>query len=223
MILGSEYMRFILGIFFFSMIYSIEEQDNIGFLYGVLGHLNSQNETTTILQDTAIIHTGDEVKINAGYEKETHFYVIFKGSEGEFDLLYPGNNKSMDIMEDLPDTIYTTVLHWTEFNDPAGYEIFYLINSNSKQENLLNLFHQYGKVNKRGRKKVAKKIQNEIDSINPEKKRDLNSVGSRLEKPIVGGITYRAKGEKEVRDISLTHSCIGNSSIAFKQILLDHQ
>ena len=70
---------------------------------------------------------------------------------------------------------------------------------------------------------MAKKIQNEIDKIDPEKKRDLNSIGSRLDKPVLGGITYRGDNKDEVMDISLTHSCIGISGIAFKKILLNHQ
>jgi hypothetical protein len=48
-------------------------------------------------------------------------------------------------------------------------------------------------------------------------------MGSRLEKPIVAGITYRGDGEDEVLELSLTHSCSGTSGIAFKKILLNHQ
>ena len=222
-ILEDNYMKIITVLFLISLVFSIDEQDDIGFLYGVLGHLNFQNDTTTVLQDTSVIHTGDEVRINVGYQKETHFYVIFNDSEGEFDLLYPGNNKMIDNMVDLPDTIYTTVLHWTQFSDPAGYETFFLINSNNEQEHLLDLFMHYEKVNDKGRKKVAKKIQQEIEKIDPENKRNLKSVGSRLDKPIMGGITYRADDEDEVMDISLTHYCRGSSGIAFKKILLDHK
>ena len=140
----------------------------------MLGRSNSPNDTTMVLQDSSIIHTGDEVRIYAGYEKETHFYVIFKGSDGEYSLLYPKKNHVTDLSPELPDTIFTTVLHWTQFDDPAGQETFFLVNSHNEQNDILNLFKTYDTVNVKGKKKLAKKIQNEIDKINPERKRELN-------------------------------------------------
>ena len=85
-------MKIIASIFLFSIAFSVEEQDEIGFLYGILGHLGSNDDTSMVLQDSSIIHTGDEIRINAGYKKDTHFYVIYQGSEGEYMLLYPEEN-----------------------------------------------------------------------------------------------------------------------------------
>jgi hypothetical protein len=208
----------------FSLVFSLDEQDEIGFLYGILGRLSPQNDVATVLQDTAKIHTGDQVRINAGYKKGTHLYVIYKGSEGEFALLYPENDNVLSNSVDLPDTIYATVLPWSPFTDPTGYETFFLINSTTVRENLTNLFKRYDKTNEKGRKKLAKKIQNEIDSLNPDIKQDLSTLGSRLNKPVVGGVTFRGDDdEDQLKDISLTHSCRGNSGIAFKKIILNHQ
>ena len=216
-------MKTIYGIFLLSAVFSLEEQSEIGFLYGVLGRLNAQDNATIVLQDTSKIQTGDEIRINAGYNKETYFYVIFKDSQGEFDLFYSDNNKNVENFVDLPDTIYTTILPWSPFSDPTGDETFFLINSTLAQDNLVNLLNRYNKVNEKGKKKLAKKIQNEIDNLNPEKKKDLDSIGSRLDKPVVGGVTFRGDDEDELKDISLTHSCSGSSGIAFKRILLDHK
>ena len=216
-------MKYIVGFILFSVVLSFDEQEEIGFLYGVLGRMDSKDIKHMILQDSSIIYTGDEVRINAGYKKESHFYVIYKGSQGELDLLYPYNNEIGDNLADLPDTIYTTILSWSAFSDPPGYETFYLINSISIQENLENLFKRYNKVKEKGRKKLAKQIQNEIDNLDPEKKQNLSSIGSRLNKPVVGGVTFRGEDEDELKDISLTDSCMGSSGIAFKKILLDHK
>ena len=229
-------MKWAAAIILFSISFSVDTQDGIGFLYGILGRLHPlthgmtiqemiilENDTTMVLQDKSIIHTGDQVQVNIGYHKDTHFYVIFMSSEGEFDLLYPGKNTMVGYGEDLPDTIYTTVLHWTEFNDPTGSEVFYLLNSNVEQNKLMNLFQNYIKVHNRGREKLAKQIKNEIDNINPENKRKLYSVGSRLDKPVLGGLTFRTGDKDELRDISLTHFCSGNSVIAFKKIVLIHK
>ena len=76
-------------------------------------------------------------------------------------------------------------------------------------------------MKEKGRKKLAKQIQNEIDSLDPEKKQDLASISSRLDKPVVGGVTFRGEDEDNLTDISLTNSCTGISGIAFKKILLN--
>ena len=216
-------MKIIIGCIIISSIFANDTDSDISFQYGILGHLKSQNEEITVLQDSSIIYSGDEIRINAGYNKGTHLYVIYKGSAGEFMLLYPDVSALVDNATDLPDTIYTTVLHWSPLSDPIGFETFFLINSNLELENLLALFKRYNKVNEKGKIKLAKKIQNEIDKINPDKKRDLNSISSRLAKPVVGGLTFRANNKDEIMDVSLTHSCIGSSGIAFKKILLNHK
>ena len=205
------------------MTFPLEKQSDIGFLYSILGRINSQEDNAIILQDSSIIHTGDKVRINVGYQKNSHMYVIYKGSEGEFDLLYSDNIKMQRNLADLPDTIYTTVLPWSLFSDPIGYETFFLINSDKFQENLTNLFTRYTKVNKKGQKKIAKQIQNAIDNLDPDGKNDLFSIGSRLDKPIVGGVTFRGDDKEELKDLSLTHHCIGNAKIAFKRIILNHK
>ena len=115
--------------FIVSFGFSIDDNGEIGFSYGVLGRLQSQDEKITILQDLSMIETGDSVRINVGYKKNTHMYVIYKGSEGEFMLLYPEGPGNTENLADLPDTLYNTVLHWSQFSDPIGYETFYLINS----------------------------------------------------------------------------------------------
>ena len=216
-------MKSLIGIFLLSIVFSLEEQAEIGFLYGVLGRMNTEDEKTVVLQDSSIIHTGDEVRVNAGYQKETHFYVIYKETTGDFTLLYSDKNKTGENLSELPDTIYTTVLSWAEFSDPTGYETFFLINSTLFQENLVHLFNRYDKVSGKGKKKIAKQIQNEIDALNPDKKQDLANIGGRLNKPVVGGVTFRGDDEDKLKDISLTHTCKGNSDLAFKKIILNHQ
>ena len=197
--------------------------DDISFQYGILGKLDSQDNNTTILQDSSLVHSGDYVRINAGYNKNTYLYVIYKGSVGEFMLLYPEDGKHVDNVEDLPETIYTTVLHWSQLSDPTGDEIFYLINSSFVLEDLTSLFKRYDKTKSKGKMKLAKKIQYEIDDLDPESKQELASLESRLDKPVVGGVAFRGDDEDGLRDMSLTHSCSGEFGIAFKKILLNHK
>ena len=216
-------MNIVIGCIIISSIFASDTDSDISFRYGILGHLKSQNEKITELQDSSIIYSGDEIRINAGYNKGTHLYVIYKGSAGELMLLYPDESALVDNVTDLPDTIYTTVLHWSPLSDPIGFETFFFINSNFELENLLALFKRYNKVNEKGRTKLAKKIQNELDLLNPETKQDLASFSSRLEEPVVGGVAFRGDDGVELKDMSLTHFCSGKFGIAFKEIVLNHQ
>ena len=59
--------------------------------------------------------------------------------------------------------------------------------------------------------------------MNPDNKQNLASIDSRLDKPVVGGVTFRGDEEDELKNMSLTHSCRGNSDIAIKKILLIHK
>ena len=212
-------MNIIIGCIIISSIFA--NDSDISFRYGILGHLRSQNEKITELQDSSIIYSGDEIRINAGFNKGTHLYVIYKGSAGEFMLLYPEGSELVDNMTDLPETIYTTVLHWSPLSAPIGFETFFLINSNFELENLIALFKRYNKVNEKGRLKLAKKIQNEIDKWGGTQ--DLASISSRMEEVVVGGVSFRGEDDGGLRDMSLTHSCKGDFGIAFKKIIINHQ
>ena len=105
-------MKSIVGMILFSIVFTLEEKDDISFRYGVLGRLQAQNKQVIELQDSSKIQTDDEIRINVGYEKETHLYVIYQASQGgEYILFYPEESNAVAKMVDLPDTIYTTVLH----------------------------------------------------------------------------------------------------------------
>ena len=215
-------MNLIIRFIILSTVFASDLDSDISFRYGVLGRLASQEEAITVLQDSSLIYSDDYIRINVGYQKETHFYVIYKGSQGEYMLLYPEERKAVANIVDLPDTIYTTVLHWSKLTDPTGYETFFILNSNFELENLLALLKRYDQVNAKGKIKLAKKIQYELDDLNPETKQDLASIVSHLDKPVVGGVSFRGDADG-LKDISLTHSCAGKFDLAFKKIVLNHQ
>ena len=87
---------------------------------------------------------------------------------------------------------------------------------------LLSLLNRYDKVPAKGKIKLAKRIQNEIDALNPENKQDLASLDSRLANPVLGGVSFRGD-EEGLKGLSLTHTCTGKYGIAFKKIVLNHQ
>ena len=72
-------MKVALIVFILSLGFSLDENGDIGFSYGVLGRLKSQEEKITILQDNSMIQTGDSVRINVGYKKILICMLFIKG------------------------------------------------------------------------------------------------------------------------------------------------
>ena len=102
------------------------------------------------------------------------------------------------------------------------FETFYLINANESLNDLVKLMSRYDNVNAKGRMKLGKLIEKELDALNPENMGDLASIGSRLDKPIVGGVAFRGEGDA-IKDLSLTDQCVGKYGVAYKQIILNHK
>ena len=202
-----------------------DDSADISFMYGFLGNLKSNPDSTVALFDSSIVHTEDEIIINVGYANNTYFYLIYINSEGIYSLEYQTNLSDVLINGNQPDTIYPPPVLRGELKIPTGDETFYLINSRTALTELIGLFGQYDndKTPKKRKEKLARKIQIEIDRLNPGNKQKLASIDSRLDKPVVGGVTFRGDEDDELKNMSLTHSCRGNSDIAIKKILLLHK
>ena len=192
--------------------------EDISFRYGFMGQLQSNPDSTVELGDKSIVQTGDAVSINIGYLKDSYFYLIYLDSDGNYSLNLPEDSTD----ENRQDTLYTTVLGGGLTN-PPGDESFYLINSKLPLSYLTKLLSRYENAPDKAKIKLAKKIQVELDALDPNAKAELSSIASRLDKPLVGGVTFRGDGDDELKDMSLTHECRGTGGIAFIKIVLNHK
>ena len=209
--------KIIMFIFCIASINAGENQD-ISFKYGFLGQLKSNPDSTVELGDKSIVHTGDAVRINIGYVKDSYFYLIYLDSEGLYSMHLPENPADGNRL----DTLYTTILQG-RLSGSTGNETFYLLNRNTPLAELTTLLSRYESAPRRGRIKLGKKIQTQLDVLDPDVKADLSSIASRLDKPLVGGVAFRGKDEDDLKVGSLTHECNGSAGIAFKKIVLDHK
>ena len=115
-------LSFIIGVTF---IFSGETEGDIGFRYGFLSKPSHESNDITVLSDSSIIHTGDRLKINIGYQNRTNFCIVYKDASGEYIPLYSSDDKE----DSNQDTIYVTALHWADMEKPSGLETFYFINT----------------------------------------------------------------------------------------------
>ena len=83
---------------------------------------------------------------------------------------------------------------------------------------------RYDKAPPKGKSKLAARIQDKIDVLDPNVQDDISSIASRLDKPITGGVAFRGEEEEgKIKDLSVTHECLGTSGIAFQKIVLIHK
>ena len=97
-----------------TLISSVSADDNveIGFRYGLLGRVESKPDSTVVLSDSSVIHTGDRVRINIGYIREYDFLLIFKDSQGKFDIFYSAPTKmGAQSSEATKQDTFATALH----------------------------------------------------------------------------------------------------------------
>ena len=208
-------LSFIIGITF---IFASSKAGDIGFRYGFLSRTSFDSDSLTVLSDSSIIHTGDFLRINIGYKNKTNFCIAYKDAEGGYMSLY-----SSDEEEDSDqDTLYVYPLPWSEMQTPTGLETFYFINSNESLSDLNTMLGRYEDAPLKGKSKLAVRIQDKINSYDPDVQDDLSSISSVLDKPVAGGVAFRGEDDG-LKDLSVTHDCLGTGGIAFKKIVLIHK
>ena len=206
----------LIGITF---IFAETKEGDIGFRYGFLSKSSYDSKNINVLSDSSIIHSGDLLKINIGYKNKTNFYIVYRDADGGFVELYSPDEEK----DSKEDTLYVYPLHWSPMENPPGIETFYFINSINSISELDKLMQRYDKAPPKGKTKLAIRIQEQIDTLDPNVQDDIASIASRLDKPIVGGVAFRGDDDDKLKDISVTHECMGEGGIAFQKIVLIHQ
>ena len=208
-------LNIIIGITF---IFANSEAESFGFRYGFLSKSTYDSDSLTVLSDSSIIQTGDFLKINIGYKNNTNFCIAYKDAEGRYMSLYNSDKEK----ESNQDTLYVYPLQWSEMKHPAGLETFYFINSNESLSDFNTMLGRYERAPPKGQSKLAVRIQDKINSYDPDVQDDLSSISSVLDKPVAGGVAFRGEDDG-LTDLSLTHACLGTGGIAFKKIVLIHK
>ena len=208
-------LSFIIGITF---IFANSKAGDISFRYGFLTKPSYDSDSLTVLSDSSIIHTGDFLKINIGFKNKTNFCIAYRDAKGEYMLLY----SSYDEEDSTQDTLYVYPLQSAEMQTPTGLEAFYFINSNESLSGLNTMLERYGRAPPKGKSKLAVRIQDKINSYDPDVQDAWSSISSVLDKPVAGGVAFRGEDDG-LKDLSVTHDCLGASGIAFKKIVLIHK
>ena len=187
------------------------QSESISFRYGFIAQGETIGDTLLTLDDRAELSTGDEVKLNIGFEKGTTCYIILLSSQNEYSLFYTSASHDYSKSED---NIFTT-LPWFRLDKSTGEETFYLISSRTPLTEMEDLLDKYIKAKKQSRKRFHKRIEYVLKNLMP-KQDSLNEGGlvARLDEPIIGGVTFRGKPDLIMLERALTHKCEGDNIAA---------
>ena len=198
-----------------------ENMDNkVSFRYGFIGKKSTNLDSLFIVEDASTLHSGDQLRLNVDFEKGTFSYVIHHTSQNEYVLLY---SSSSHIENDKNNAIFSSFnVDWSTLDNNIGEELFYLLSSKIRIISLEQYFKDYDQAKNKSKQRIGKKIARGLDSFQNEEDKKSSQLVQRLEKPVIGGVTYRGATESVIMEQSLTHNAIGNER-AIAVIKINHE
>ncbi len=199
------------------------DQPNISFEWSFAALIGPSKNVVTITRDT-ILQSGEELKMMIKLNKECFVYLVYYGSQGEVELLFPYSLKQLQDDYITGKNYYIPRgREWLKLDNNTGKERFFLLASNIRLLNLESLLSEYYAVGDISRKKeIAEKIVTEIR----ETRKNYASYATLAEKPItIGGNIRSTETIEERRRIDIADFAIEINAKNFysKTFTIDHQ
>ncbi|MCD4819661.1 MAG: hypothetical protein K8S23_13315 [Candidatus Cloacimonetes bacterium] len=187
------------------------EESDVTFKYGLIGKQSATNDSLFLFAEDDQLIIGNEVKLNLEYQKGKYLYVLYLTSDSEFQLLFSSISQQ-DLAEE--NEIFTS-LPWMKIEEKKQTGKLFIISALKQLQNLEKNIKNYSNAKGKNKAKFFKKILNEISNyhIGVTETNSENFV-KRLEKPIIGGVTFRNSDKFNIDlpfliEQKLTHECKG--------------
>lgn len=189
-------------LFFSALLISQDSNELISFRYGFIGQEEDNPDSLFIVEDGSVLNSGDGFKLNFEFGKGTFSYVAHLSSKEEYALLYSSSSQEET---EKTDAIFTT-LGWQSLGDVTGDEVFFLLSSGERLQKLEDLFGKYNQAKGKSRRKFSKRIASELENLEKiDETKKSSQLVQRLEKPVMGGVTFRGGPVGLVMEQNLTH------------------
>ena len=189
-------------LFFSALLIAQDSNDLISFRYGFIGQEADNPDSLFIVEDGSVLNSGDGLKLNFEFEKGTFSYVAHLSSKEEYALLYSSSSQEEP---EKADAIFTT-LGWQSLDEVTGDEVFFLLSSGERLQKLEDLFGKYNQAKGKSRRKFSKRIASELENLEKiDDTKKSSQLVQRLEKPVMGGVTFRGAPVGLVMEQNLTH------------------
>jgi hypothetical protein len=196
---------------------------NIGFDWS-FGALIGKNKTLVPISHDTTLKSGEEIKMMVKLTKECYVYIVYYGSKGEVDLLFPRSMSQFqkDYVED-KNYYVPPGRDWRTLDKNTGKEVFFFLASTERLLDLEAKINNYLSAADTSKKQtLASDIVTEIRSV-----RNHYSIFSTIaEKPVTIGGNIRGMEEvkKSLRpDVANIAVHISANNFYSKTITIDHQ
>ena len=201
------------------------------FHYGFIGQHDDQE--LYVVENGAAVASGAQLKLNFEYPTGSWFYLCYLSSTDDYTLLYASSTISVRDMEseksddnfglDADKKVTFDTLGWLALDQNVGVETFTLIASEARLESFEALLDNYAKASGKSRKRFAKRIARTLQDL-PGQLAGPSGVqlAQRLDKPVMGGVTFRGVTSENLSQHSLSHKASGDR-IAQAVFTIDHQ
>jgi len=165
---------------------SAEEKENIiiNWAFGALAGPASNRELISIEKDTAL-KSGDQFQMMVELKSMCFVYLIYHGSNGEIQLLFPTTLKQFTTNYHIDQKYYIPQRDsWFVLDQHTGLETFYLLISKSRLSDLEEQLQKYLSANLETKPGIVNEV---IDQIKKIRKQHL-TLSAKAERPLsIGG------------------------------------
>ena len=209
-ILRINFICIFMAFFFSSQIAaaaeSAEKKENvkIHWAFGALTGSGSNRELVRIEKDTTL-KSGDQFKMMVVLKSMCFVYLIYHGSIGEIQLLFPDTLKQFSTNYHIDQKYYIPQSDlWFALDEHTGLETFYLLISKTRLSELEDLLQKYQSSSLSKKPEVVHEI---IDQIKQIRKQHF-SLSAKAERPIsiggsVRGMQKQSTSLQDIADLSV--------------------
>ncbi|HJP44682.1 MAG: hypothetical protein QF734_11035 [Arenicellales bacterium] len=217
----------IIGLVALLTLCSSGNAQDISMRYGFVG--KHEDHALFVIDEGAPLKSGVRVKLNFEYPAGAWLYVCYLSSNGIYSLLFTSiayrdiSSLSLTSAQDTDaESVYGS-LGWLTLDQNTGTETFFLIASVERLQVFEKLISNYDRANGKSRKRFAKRISQALENL-PSQLAEAPNIQfvKRLEKPVIGGATFRELTDDGLSEHSLSHEATG-THIIHVAFTIDHQ
>ena len=190
----------------------------VSFHYGFVGKHRTGGDSLTLIEDGTTLRSDEAFKLNVEYPAAVRFYVLYLSSEGEYALLYSSKGKNEG-----QQGIRFATLDWMTLDKNLGEEKFTLIASDKRLREFERSLARYQKSSGSSRERFQRRIHIILDKL---ERGPSSSTGvtllQRLEKPVIGSVTFRGKKTSALASNALGYKASGER-VALAIFTIQHQ
>jgi len=154
----------------------------------------SENEKLRSITEDTVLKSGDQFKMMITFESGCFIYLIYHGSGGEMQLLFPKEINPYQRPSPNNERYYIpSGNNWFTLDENTGIEKFYLLASANPLNKLESLLKQYDEASASGQPDIASQVIRHVKQL----RKDNRKLESSVDRPVQIGGNFRTLGKPQ--------------------------